>query len=468
MLCAVVAREGFGDIAVQFGFGLSAVTSLRMLAQRPLLNPVQSFVLIVYVWFGFGPCTMYLWSTCVSPSRQPMANELAASSPAAALAALGLPLYAVCANLVMSWLDASRTLQTGYSLGNRREQPKVLFIAAAVWFAAELAQMLLVARGDTSGTFESVGMLGGLRVQSWWLGIVLACQAIGPWLLSALIWFIVQPRSRRPEGTELIALPVVIFIVIAAVIGGWKSPLAKLVAVYSIAWTCRRQRPPWLLAAVFIVIFILLIIPFVRVGRLEAESMGADSGMRQSIFLDLAQRPAEWVGRLDVVDISELFRGISWVGSEAIRRSDLLEGPWGAQTFLWAMEVVVPRPLLPEKRDMNIGNFVAQEIGVDLGLSTYADKTNSIAVFIPCEICASFGWFAGWLSFGLIGAAWAYVSCAVLGSRSLANHPFCPMLVMLPLAMEGNIGHFLPLIRNLIFGLVVLMAIKTLVRRTVS
>jgi len=98
-------------------------------------------------------------------------------------------------------MDASRALQSGYSLGSSREQPRVLFIAAAVWFAAELAKMLFVARGDAFGMLESVGMLGGTRVHSWWLGIFLACQAIGPWLLSALMWFIVQPRSRRPVGT---------------------------------------------------------------------------------------------------------------------------------------------------------------------------------------------------------------------------------------------------------------------------
>jgi|GEM_PF-1762399 len=258
------------------------------------------------------------------------------------------------------------------------------------------------------------------------------------------------------------------FIAIEAVVGGWKTPLVNLVAVYSIAWTCRRQRPPWLLVAASILILIMLIMPFVKIGRSQAERVHADARLRQSISFDLAQRPAEWVGRLDVVDISDLFRGVSWVGSEAIRRSDLLKGPWGAHTFVWAMEVIVPRPLLPEKRDMNIGNFVAREIGADLGLSHPADKTNSLAIFIPCEICASFGLIAGWLSFGLIGAAWACVNCAVLGSRSLANHPFCPMLVLLPLAMEGNIGHFLPLLRSLIFGLAVLMAIRTLVRRTVS
>lgn len=459
-LCAVLASENLGDCAVQFGLGLSAAICLYFLARTPLLNPVQSFVLIVYMWLGFGPCVMYLWSELIRASQNPLAGNLAASTPAAALAACGLPLYAACASAVMSWVDAKQRFRRGFSLGSQREQSTVLFVATLLWLTALLTSMLLGAQEQVPGMFESVGMLGGSRVRSWWLGLVLACQNIGPWVLSTLMWYVAQPRFRRPAGTELMALPTVAVMVLNALVGGWKSPLVTLVGLYAIARTCRQQRPPWLLGTAFVVVFLVVITPFVTIGRLDAEASGATSNSRAAFFLDLAARPGDWFGRADVVEIDVLFRGISWVGSEAVRRGELLHGPWGSHTVTWGMEVLVPRPLLPTKRDMNIGNFVAREIGVDLEMSHPLDEVNSLAIFIPCEVAVSFGWIAAWLSFGLIGVAWSLASCAVLGSRTLANHPFCPLLVMLPLSMEAPIGHFLPHMRGLLFGLIAMLAIR--------
>ncbi len=457
LACAIHSPQYLGDCGVQLALGASSAASLLLLASRRLLNPLQSFVLVTYVWFGLGPCVTFLWYQVFESKWRSLGGDLSMSTPSAALAAFGLPLYAVCARAASARLARSGHWSKGVPLGSQNVQSMVLAIGTAVWLASAAASRAFGFSGDTTGVYESVGALGGTRVYSWSIGLVMACEQVGPWVLSALMWYLAQPRSRRPGGTVPLALVAIAVMAVNAVVGGWKSPLIGLALLYATAVTCRRQRPPWMIGAVSVVLFLAFIVPFVTFARLEAEKVGADSRLRPAVFLDVAMRPGDWLGNADAMDVGVLFRGVSYVGSEAIRRSDLFSGPWGGHTVFHGLEVLIPRPLLPDKRDMNIGNYVAVNIGADLGLSESTNEINNLAIFIPCEIAICFGWIAAWASFGVIGIAWSGLSCAIVGPRNLANHPFVPILVTLPLAMEAPLGHFLAHLRGLGFGLLILL-----------
>ncbi len=464
-ICAMIPGNAPADVLVQGSLAASATVCLLRAAHRPIVDPIQSFILITYMWLGGFPCAINILANFVDGRLTAEQVALSAGVPAAALAALGLPMYTWAATTTVSLMRRFRPGPglASLALGDRLAQGRVLLAATALWLGSGFLGQSLHSGDLSTPTFESVGLLGGSRVNSWSIGVFLALGAVAPWIQSALMWSVVAGRQKRARWSIPLAGIVTIAITWAALVGGWKSPLLNLLALFILAQIGRTQRVPVVIPAIAAALFLSIVAPFVTVARNHAGLEGADAKSRAEVFLDVAQRPGEWVLGPGSWDISTFSRGIYLVGSEAIRRSGMWSGPWKGDTIIWGLEVQVPRPLFPGKRDMNIGNFVAREMGPELELSRADDEVNSLAIFVPCEVAANFGWFVAWLSFGVIGFLWALFCCGLLGVGRLATHPFSPVLAMFPMAMEAPIGHFLASMRGLVFGLLLLIGIQLLI-----
>jgi hypothetical protein len=454
------------DVLAHWSLAISATSCLLCVARRPIIDPIQSFILITYIWLGALPCAINILAHFVNSSDNVERAALSAGVPTAALAALGLPLYTWASTVAVSLaprLSPGPGL-AGLALGDRRTQSKLLLASTGLLLGSAYLGRALHGGDLSTQVFESVGMLGGSRVSSWSLGLLLALGSITPWLQSVIMWSVVAGRRYRAKWSMPVAAVVTVVTAWSAVVGGWKSPLLYLLALLVLAEVGRNQRVPLVIPATAAALFLTVVAPFVSAARQQSIVVGADASSRAEIFLEVAQKPGDWVLKPELWDVSVFARGIYLVGSEAIRRSDMWSGPWRGDTLVWGLEVQLPRPLLPGKRDMNIGNFVARELGPEVGLSRAEDEVNSLAIFIPCEIAANFGWFVAWLSFGAIGFMWALFCCVLLGVRRLATHPYSPVLTLFPLAMEAPLGHFLANLRGLIFGLLVLACIRSVAK----
>jgi hypothetical protein len=470
LACAWGGGNELDEVLVHLFLSVSATTCLFFLARRPIIDPIQSFVLITYLWIGALPCVLNILASIGAGGPNPERSALNAGAPAAALAALGIPLYTCMSFIAVRLMQryGPRPCLSSRAIGQAHIQERVLLVATCLWLGALALKQGLQAGDPSDSLYESVGFLGGSRIHSWWLGLFLAFGALAPFVQSALMWSLVAGGRARARLTLPLAFVVIVVTAGLALVGGWKSPLAVLTALAVLAWIARTQRVPVMILGIAIVLFLSIVVPFVGAARHRAAMVGADAKARPGVFLEVANNPSEWMAGPASWDAAVLSRGVYLVGSEAIRRSEMWSGPWRGETLLWGIEVQVPRPLFPNKRDMNIGNFVATEIGVDLELSRAEDGINNLAIFIPCEVAANFGWAAAWASFGLIGLVWAGFCCALLGVDRLADHPFSPMLSLLPIAMEQPAGHFLSDIRGIIFGLATLFAIRWLVQNAES
>ncbi len=258
------------------------------------------------------------------------------------------------------------------------------------------------------------------------------------------------------------------YTVLQALYSGWKGPLALLVTYYVFAYTRRMQRPPWMLMLIGGLFFVLVITPYVVYGRWMAATTSASSSYDTSKVFSSVLKGDPWdflpTSTRDV-DVSVFFRGIFPLAGELTRRNSFFEGQWDGKTITWGFEILVPRAFMPEKRDMNIGNFFARTVGADIGVSLRFDTLNSIAVSIPFECVGNYGWFGGILSFGIIGFFWVLLNCWLLTPEHLSDHPLMPFMAAFTLSMESPMGHFLAQVRGLIIPLLILFFINKVILR---
>jgi hypothetical protein len=210
-----------------------------------------------------------------------------------------------------------------------------------------------------------------------------------------------------------------------------------------------------LILAVGALVFLLFITPFVTYGRNAVLISGAaDSAMRKQIFSEVLKDPLAFLpAAVEAMDVSVFFRDMYPIAGELTRRNGLFDGEWHGDTITWGLEVLVPRVFMPDKRDMNIGNFFVQTVGVDIGISGIDDTLTNIGSTIPFEFVGNFGWCAGILSFGLIGVFWPLLCSWLLSPARLSNHPLTPFLVVSSMGMESALGHYLVGLRGLIIPL---------------
>jgi hypothetical protein len=436
----------------QLVLGVSFYLSLWLLADRPLIDPVQAVVITVYWWFGVGPVAVSAWR-CVLENPSAGLEAQVSGMEALWIVAPGLLVYAIVSRWTLNWFSRKGVYARFLLPAGETYRPRVLVFYVSVMLLSAL--LLAVLRRLGIQGQEETSFFGGTKTTIWWVGVIAASGAIAPMASSALMTALARPWKRTPGVVKVLIAVVVAQTTIDALFGGWKGPLAVLAAYYVCAYLSRFQRPPFVLMTVGAVVFLGLIAPFVGYGRQVALlAKEGDSAGRQRVFSDIMGDTSAFVPTsVRDFDVSLLFRGIYPLAGELTRRNGIVGGEWHGDTIVWGLETLVPRVLNPGKRDSNVGNFFCRTVGADIGVCDRNEALNSIAVSIPFEFVGNFGWSIGILSFGLIGFVWTVFVVWMLSPGRLSTHPLTPFLALLTIALEEPFGNYIAGLRDLVIPL---------------
>ncbi len=448
----------------QITLGVCVYIALSLLADRPLLNPIQAIVCLFYWWIGFGPSLVSAFNYFQVDAA--LARQVQVSAMEALwIVAPGVILYAIVARATLRWLSGKSFYARFLQPSGDNFPTNVFIVYTGLMVVSGVLITLLEVLGIVGR--EETSMLGGTKTTIWWVGVISAVGALTPMINSSLMTYLTEPWKKIPFTVKILIAVTIWQTIITALYGGWKGPLALLFALYVFAYISRFQRPPWMLITIVTVFFVLVIAPYVTYGRYLAAMAKVDSsGGRVEVFYELLTNPDKFrlaMGR--ETNVAVLFRGIFPLAAELTRRNSFSEGEWGGDTITWGFEVLVPRAILPEKRDMNIGNFFARTVGADVGYANRFDLVTNLAVTIPFEFVGNYGWFGGVLSFALMGVFWALLSAWLLSPARLSDHPWTPYVIGLTLLMEAPLGHFLSNIRLLTIPLIILFFINRVIFR---
>lgn len=450
----------FGQIALM----ISIYLALWILSKRSLINPIQAVVFLFYWWFGVAPTVtggFYL----VNGASMAAFEAERSGMEALWIVAIGLPLYALAARQVLAWLEGGQFYAKFLMPEGYIYRPKTLLI---YWVIAALAAIAVAAASLLGiGGITTVNYLGGQRVDVWWVGVLDAISGISVFATSGIMVALMAPRVVSPRWIRILAIVVIIVTLADAVTSGSKGRFVYIFFYLICAMLSIRQAPPWRLILVVVLGYLLVVEPFVSFARTQAVLSGAQTvADRTSIFEDAIGRGALTVyGDISNLEVESLFRGIYPLAGELTRRNSWLDGYWRGVTFDQGLQALVPRALAPDKPDMNIGNFMAHTVGVDIGVVDPSNNITSVAVSIPFEFVGNYGWLAGIMAFPLIGLVWALVCGWLLSPARLSNHPLSPWLVGMTLGMEAPLAHYLASWRDLLIPLVVAYILWVLLKK---
>lgn len=444
--------------------GLCVYLALYLLADRPLLNPVQFMVAYLYWLLGFGPAVVAAWSFLVGRPEAALHAEVSGME-ALWIVAPGVLVYAAAARFTLHWFAKTGLCARFLLPAGDNYRPQVLLIYVSLTLLSTLTLKVLSGVGIQGE--EQMSYLGGTKTNIWWVGVISAVALLSPFVTSALMTALATPWKTIPKLIRILIGVTVVQTVVSAAFGGWKAPLAVLGATYVFAYLSRRQRPPWVVLTVGTLVFLLVIAPFVGYGRNVAERAKAgDAAERTHIFSELLKNPEAFLPTgAEELEPALLFRGVSPIAGELTRRNGFLEGEWHGYTITWGFEVLVPRVFMPGKRDQNLGNFFSRTVGADLGITEREGTENAICVGVPFEFVGNYGLAAGILSFGLIGVFWALLCGWLLSPARLSNHSLTPFLVLTAMGVESCVGPFLAGFRNLSIPLLICFFVYIAVRR---
>ncbi|MCD4726104.1 MAG: hypothetical protein K8R46_00440 [Pirellulales bacterium] len=447
----------------QLVLGLSVYVSLSLLADRPLINPIQAVVGTFYWWFGVGPAVIATRSVLLGTPHAALDAEVSCME-ALWVVAPGLLLYAIVARWTLNWFSRTGAYARFLLPAGNNYRPQVI-IAYLSLMGFSVAALVVLQWMGIQGR-EETSFFGGTKTTIWWVGVIAAVGSIAPFVTSALMAALAAPWKTIPWVVWILIGVVVAQTVMFALFGGWKSPIAILGAYFVCAYVSRYQRPPWLIMTVGALVFLVIITPFVSYGRHIAISSGAEtSAARKQIFSEVLDDPGAFLPTaIEGMDVSVFFRGIYPLAGELTRRNGPFEGEWHGKTISRGFEAVVPRVFNPNKRDVNIGNFFCQTVGADIGVSGRNDTLNNIAISIPFEFVGNYGVVAGILSFGLIGFLWTLFVVWMLSPARLSNHPLTPYLAISTMGFESAFGHYLAGLRGLIIPLLLCFFIYKMFR----
>ena len=439
-------------LLAHIALGLSAFLSLWLLSDRPLLNPVQAFVLLFQWWFGVGPavCGLFYW---LAGNTYIMESYIPDDPSGIWIVAAGLPIYAVLARFVTRLMSRSdwradflRPSGTFYRFRT---------VAAFATIAAVVQIVLLIFGHYDIHPFETTHYLGRQVTTSIWLAMVACIAPVGNFALLALLPHLVGPRSTGPWQLKVLAAIGLALSIWYGLSSGSKGlivqPAMWAVAVY-VSW---RQRLPWLVLVFASLAFLLFVEPFVAVTRIAAQKASLTSEDQREFFKDSLENFSpgdiswrEW-------NMESPFRGIYPHAVQVASESGLFRGPWGGESLRQDLSTIIPRALSPNKPDSNAGHYFAQQLG-DPG-AIYAN--HNIAISVPFEFVGDYGWLAGVASFALIGLFWPAFTCIVLTPARLSTHPLMPYLLSVLLAFEQGAGQFLNLGKILVFPFAAVAAV---------
>lgn len=452
-------------LLVQLVLAASVYVSFGLLSDRPLLNPVQMFVIMFYWWFAVAPTVIGAFAYLVGQHREALEAQTS-SIEGLWIVAAGLPLYAIAARVTLRSLSGRGVMYARFLMPRSHNyRTKTLLAYFGAGFAVAGLLLLLKVAGIQGQ--EETSYLGGTRTTIWWVGVIVAFGGIGVFGSSALMTAAVEPWRSISPVVRVMILILVAQTLVTALVSGSKGPFIYIFLYYACAYLAKHQRAPWLLLAILSLAVLLFIVPFVSYARHEANRQGAtNSQERKEIFKRvLTERKVYSPESLSSLNVAIFFRYIYPLAAEVTRRNSMLRGEWEGYTIAWGFEILIPRAIKPDKRDMNIGNFFSRTIAADIGMHAASDEVNNVGLSLPFEFVGNYGWFAGVLSFGVIGVFWSLWCGLLLSVDRLSDHPLTPMMVLTTLGMEAAMGHFLASLRAFLFLLIVAYFIYLLLNR---
>ncbi len=455
LVTGMVTGGGTHYLLVQLVLGLSIYVSLWLLSDRPLLNPIQMFVIIFYWWFGVAPTVIGGFAYFLGRHREALQAQTS-SIEALWIVAVGLPLYAIAARVTLHHLSGPGVPYARFLMpSGHNYRTKTLIVYFGAGLAVTCILLLLKAAGIQGG--EEINYFGAVRTKIWWVGVIVAFGGIGIFGKSALMTAAVEPWRSLSPVVRVMILILVAQTLVMATLGGWKSQFIILFLYAACAYIAKHGQPPWLLLAIVALVFSLFVAPFVGYARHQANLEGATTSQERREIFRRALMEGEMyrVESSESLDVAVFFRFICPLAAELTRRNTLLHGEWGGYTIAWAFESIVPRAFWPDKRDSNIGNFFAQNVGADLGLSSADTEDHNMAITIPFDFVGNHGWFGGVLWFGGLGVFGSIWWGWLLSVDRLSDHPLTPMMVFSTLRMEAPLGSFLGGLRGFLFLLMV-------------
>ncbi|MCM3878417.1 MAG: hypothetical protein NEA02_18610 [Thermoanaerobaculia bacterium] len=432
---------------------LALVAALALLARFPLLDPLQAAVAFFYLWFGMGPVVVLLDGAAFDTRDAAWASE-AGGVLSLPFAAAGLVLFAAAGRVTLL-----ATARHGSSAGFFGAGQTRFDAGSLVWFAAIAAAcwaVLFALPLIGVPAITALDYLGATRTEIWWAGVLLAVSEIGFLASIVALSSLVSPSLRSSRLLPAAGVIVLAALTALAITSGSKGRLLYPIAILVVAWTSRRQRPPWLFVAASVAVFLLAVEPYVMTARGVALQRGATTpGERVAIFEEVLH---EYLlgsglgsyGGDDRVKVDRLFRGIFPAAGEALKGASAFDGRWHGDTVVRGILATVPRAILRNKPDSDVGNFFSREILPAWQPSMAKEYVNSIALTVPVEFAANYGWIGGLLAFTVLGALWGALSGIFLGP-SPSRHPLSPYFVILSMSLEMPLGGFLAVLRNLVF-----------------
>jgi len=380
------------------------------------------------------------------------------------IVALGLPIYAVAGRLVLRWAGKRRFGLQFLLPRGRNYQLGTLIILLACGVLSDVSVKGLEFLG-ISGQ-EELTYLGGTVTNIWWVGVIAGIGAVSVLARSAILSELVNSGKESNRATVVLAVVVLVQSITSALTSGWKGAFVFVGLYILVAYVSRTQRIPWAGIVLGLLVYLFIVEPFVATGRQLAETLDIQTTKeKEGVFRELIdQESLIQVGSWKEINIASPFRSIYQLAGEVTRRNTLLQGEWEGLTIGWGLLALVPREFYPDKPPLNVGNFFAQTVGVDLGLVGPEDFVTNVGLTIPFEVIGNYGWLAGILSFGLMGAAWSLLSALLLTSDRLSNHPLTPWMIGISVAFESGVGHFLASVRALAIPIMVAFILAKLLR----
>lgn len=452
-----IACFGVGDegtLVGQVALALGSFGALRFLSKRPLLNPVQAVVFYFHWWFAVGPviCTVFYHATGDA------AKEIAYSTSGFAtlmVVALGLPLYSIVAAAVLRvWGNARWYAHFALPASDTYSIRTIITLFAVGW-SVKLVLFGLARSGMPA--FETINFLGGTVSKVWWLAAFASVARLADFGFYGILVYLAVPSSRRTKAVWITAVALVLLNSLAAISSGWKGALvASFFAAFVVVFNW-RQRVPWLPVVCLGLLYLAIVEPFVLTVRTIAESRHAQTteDRRAAVNSVLEQggySKRDWRD----MNIESPFRGIFPVAVKTSNRSSLLEGPWGGESIADGLSAIMPRALFPDKKDSNMGNFFAR----DLGVSDSSNTTNNIAITLPFEYVGNYGFVIGVLSFVFIGFFWSAGVAWLLSVPRLSTHPLTPWLILMAGGWESSTGQFVNGFKDLPFALFAMFLLR--------
>ena len=433
----------------------SVFVSLSLLSDRPLINPIQAVVVLFYWWFGMGPGVMSCYYLLIGASEEASLTQTLGQE-SLWIVAVGLPLYAIAAKRTLQYLAGKKIYARFIMPEEFLFRPATLLV---YWLIGLLAELTIIGLGALGiHGISTINYLGGVRTDIWWIGLISAVGDVSIFATVGIMFALALPGRLTPWWIKVIGIIIILETLTGAVTSGWKSALVILFFYIICARISVTQRLPWRLGLAVLLSYLFIIEPFVSFARNQAQIAGAESAAdRKEIFRKSIAEGALFSQRdWREIQISSLFRGIYPLAGELVRSNSFFSGYWHGESIKTGLQVLVPRALMPNKPDSDVGNFFARTVGSDVGITSSGDYFNSIAISLPFEVVGNYGWLGGILSFPIIGLLWALLCGYLLSVPRISNHPFTPYMIFVAVTMELPIGSFLVSLRNLVVPLFVM------------